>query len=282
MLRAGLIINPAHPLFIVERVYLAVEYLSASVIRLREECGKFHRDGIEQLRIDPVVDKGSLQRNGASGIAGCGRKGCKVARKHCRCWNETSKILRILAERCALITSEEKEFVLQYRSAAGAAELVALQRAVLLLAGYGIHSCEIRRGIEQIVANKFEQIPVKCIRARLGHRTHLRSPSLLRRLSADFCFELGQRIGKWKRQSQTVVRINMANPIQGVVRSGADTTCRRNRQPRPTEAVSTGWRYLLRRAAEQYEFLHVTAVQRQFYDSRSFHDLTDADAARLH
>src|SRR2546427_8258628 len=73
----------------------------------------------------------------------------------------------------------------------------------------------------------------------------------------------------------------MANPIQCVVRSCANTTCRRNRQPRPTEAVSTGWRYLLGGAAEQYEFLCVAAVQRQFHDSRSFHDLTDADAARF-
>ena len=89
-----------------------------------------------------------------------------------------------------MITPKEKQFVLQNRSADGAAELVALQRAVLLVACSGIHSGEIRRGIEQIVANKFEQIAVKRIRARLGHRAHLRTPSLLRGLSADFCFEL--------------------------------------------------------------------------------------------
>ena len=74
----------------------------------------------------------------------------------------------------------------------------------------------------------------------------------------------------------------MANPIQCVVRSRTDAACRRNRQPRPTEAVSTRRRYLLGGAAEQYEFLHVAAVQWQFYDSRGFHDLADADAARLH
>jgi len=74
----------------------------------------------------------------------------------------------------------------------------------------------------------------------------------------------------------------MANPVQCVVRSRTNTARRRNRQPRPTEAVATGWRHLLGCAAEQYEFLRVATVQWQFHDSRCFHDLTDAEAARLH
>ena len=90
-----------------------------------------------------------------------------------------------------MITSKEKQLVLQYRSADCAAELIALQRAVLLFARCGIHCREIRRGIEEIVSNKFEQVAVKRIRTRLGHGTHLRSARLRRRLPANFCFELG-------------------------------------------------------------------------------------------
>src|SRR5207249_9504349 len=66
-----------------------------------------------------------------------------------------------------------------------------------------------------------------------------------------------------------------------VIRPCTNTAGGRNCQPRPTEAVSTGWRYLLGGPAEQHEFLRVAAVERQFDNARGFHDLTDADAASL-
>src|SRR5438132_12493869 len=115
------------------------------MVGLRKVCGNFHGHRIERFRINLVVHKGWLQRDSAFRIAVRRSKGRKVTRHHCRGRNETSHVFRILPKRGALITSKEKELVLEYRSADCGAELIALQRAVLLVARYGVHSHDIGR-----------------------------------------------------------------------------------------------------------------------------------------
>ena len=129
-----------------------------------------------------------------------------------------------------MITAEEKEFVLNDRSSDRATKLIAFQRAAL--------DCIKIASIEQIVANKFEQIAVNLIRARFGHRAHLRSTGLLGRLSANLCLEFCQCIRKWERQRQAIIRIDMAYPVQRVLGGRTQAACGRDHNP-ALECIST-------------------------------------------
>src|SRR5262245_31391713 len=144
MLRACLIVDLHDCLAIVDRVPLTVRNFAARVVCLRKNRGEFYRCGTELTRIDSVVYERSPKSNGAPRIA-CGGSECrKVACKHCRSRNETADVGRILANRGALITAKEEEFVLYYRATNGTAELISLQRAVLFIPGRRIYSREIR------------------------------------------------------------------------------------------------------------------------------------------
>ena len=73
----------------------------------------------------------------------------------------------------------------------------------------------------------------------------------------------------------------MANPVQCVFGCGAQRACARDRQS-AGETHSTLRSRLHGATPEQQQLLRVAPVERQFHDACGFHDLTDADAARLH
>src|SRR5205085_1132374 len=134
----------------------------------------------------------------------------EITGHHRRGRNETLQVGWILADRRALIAAEEEQFVLKDRAADGAAKLISFQSAVYFLSCGGIHLREVLGCVEQVVSDKFEQVAVKRIRSRLRHRADLAALSGGGVLAADFRFELGQRVWKWKRQGQAVEWINVA------------------------------------------------------------------------
>ena len=189
MVGTRLIIELHNRLAVVVRISLAIRNFAARIGRLRKNRGEFDGCGTECLRIDAVIDERSLERHSPSRIACRGGKCRKVARKHCSRRNETTNIRWVLPDCRALITAKEKQFVLHYRSADGATELIALQCARF--------DREILARIEQIVAYKFKRVAVNLIRARLGHRADERAFSSRRLLSTEFGLELGERVWKW-------------------------------------------------------------------------------------
>ena len=72
----------------------------------------------------------------------------------------------------------------------------------------------------------------------------------------------------------------MPNPVQGVLHRSAQSAGAGDQHP-AREARSTGRSRLHRSATQQQQLLRVAPVERQLHDPRRFHDLTDADAARL-
>ena len=131
-------------------------------------------------------------------VAGRRSDCAEIALQHRRRRDEVLNVGWILAVNRPLIAAEEEKLVTQDGTARCAAELVPFERAVYFLAGTGIDPCEIIRRIQQIVANKFKEASVEIIRARHGHRIHLRAGMLpLRgRQRAGFDFEFLKRIRK--------------------------------------------------------------------------------------
>ena len=112
-----------------------------------------------------VVHERSSQRDLPARVAG-GRSDCrKIAREHRSRRYELSRIPRILAERGALISAEEKKFVFHHRTTDRAAKLIALQRAPF--------SGEIIPCIKKIIADKFEEISMELICTGFRNRAYL-------------------------------------------------------------------------------------------------------------
>src|SRR5439155_26281597 len=157
-----LIIDPAHILSLVDPVRFTVYDPAARIRRRRKplrskfQCGRAHPRGIKT-----IVDEGRTQGNLTASVACRPRIGSEIAGYH-RCRrNETDLIGRILAYGRALITSKKEQLVLYNRPADRSSELVALQSTV--------RRGEILAGIEEIIPDKLEQVPVKCVGAGLCH-----------------------------------------------------------------------------------------------------------------
>src|SRR5262249_54434727 len=98
-----------------------------------------------------------------------------IALQHRRRRDEVLNIGWILAVDRALIAAEKEKLVTQNGTARCAAELVPFERAVYFLAGSRIHSREIIRRIQQIVADEFEEASVKIVGTGFRHRIDLRT-----------------------------------------------------------------------------------------------------------
>src|SRR5262245_48306623 len=121
--------------------------------------------------------------------------------------------------------------------------------------------------IEQIVAYKFEKVPVKLIRPRLRDGAYLRAAALLRGLSSDLCFEFCKRVREGKREGHAIVGIDVADSVERVLGCRTQGARARDRQP-AGETHSAGRSRLHGSTAEQQQLLRVAAVERQFHDSR--------------
>src|SRR5437867_10758992 len=128
MFGARLIVELDHELELVFNVFPAIRQFPARAIRFRKAGRDFYRSRTEQCGIDTVVYKRAPQRDLTACVAGRRSEGRKVAGQHCGCGNKGPHIGRVLTEGRALIPAEEKELVLDYRTAGRAAELIALQR----------------------------------------------------------------------------------------------------------------------------------------------------------
>src|SRR5713226_7881777 len=111
MFVARLVIDLAYPLSLVFDILLTKSDFPARIVGLGEAGRNFQRDRAEQCRIDAIVLKRRPQRDSACATRG-GGVNREVAGKHRRRWNELSHVRRILPENGALITAEEKQFVL--------------------------------------------------------------------------------------------------------------------------------------------------------------------------
>src|SRR5581483_11745870 len=128
---------------------------TARVSCLWQLVGNCHGRFTEQRWADPVVDERPFQRDGFASVAGWRRKRSEVAGQH-RCRrNEGFAICRVLADRGALITAEEKEFVLFDWTAERSSKLIALQ---CIVCGLKKIPC-----VEKIVADELEQVAVKVV-----------------------------------------------------------------------------------------------------------------------
>src|SRR5262249_8534284 len=152
----------------------------------------------------------------ASGRCKCS----EVPGQHRSRWNKLPCVCRILAEDRPLIASKKEQLVLDDWSAERPAKLISLQSAAFRR--------KVWPGIEEVMAEKVEEIPVKLIRARFRYRTHLRGTTLLGSDSTKLRFEFRQRVRKWKRQSNAIVRIHMTNSVQRVLGCRTQCTCGRD------------------------------------------------------
>src|SRR5262249_48597670 len=132
-----------------------------------------------------------------------GRNFRKVAAQHGWSRHEGLSVYWIRASRGSLVATEEEQLDANNRPASSPAILIALERAVLFVTCSRIHCCEVFRGVEQIVAHKFECIAVELVRPGLGHRVHLGAPGQTLRgcKAVRLHLKFLQRVWKWKRQT---------------------------------------------------------------------------------
>src|SRR5207253_2946900 len=86
------------------------------------------------------------------------------------------------------------------------------------------------RGVEQIVANKFEYIAMELVGPGLGHRTYLgaRRETLRGCKATGFHLELLQRIRKRKGQAQIVIPIGVKRAVKRIGDTAGETTSHSN------------------------------------------------------
>src|SRR5215475_1074719 len=143
---------------------IAIVDFPAWIGRARKFRREIGRRLAVQSRIDTIVDPRRLQGNLPSAIAS-GRRECgPIAGQHCWRWNIRNVVGRRLPNPCALISTEEEQFVLHDRAACRSAELVAFDRVPLCREGIA--------SVEYSVPYKLKQIAMKVVRARLGHKAY--------------------------------------------------------------------------------------------------------------
>src|SRR5439155_13054015 len=103
--------------------------------------------------------------------------------------------------------------VLRDGTADRSAELIALQ-------------CTVRRRkiaprIEQVITNELKCVAMQFVGPGFRHRTDGCSPAALSGKAARLDLELLKSIGKWKRKTLPIVRINMKRPVEAIPRGEA-------------------------------------------------------------
>ena len=161
----------------------------------------------EQRRIHTIVGEWSSQRNRPAAIASRGCKSCEIARQHRWRRNERSLIRRILAERRALITGKEKQFVLCDWAANRSTKLVTFDRVTPCREGVS--------AIEDAVPDKLKSIAMEFVGTGLRDKTHGAAGLAAlfgggtTRLDSEFL----QRIRERKRNIAVVGRILMMSTV---------------------------------------------------------------------
>ena len=145
-------------------------------------------------------------------------------------------------------------------------------------------------GVEDSIADELEEVPVKVVGAGLGHDVNRPGTmlSVLRGQSAGLDFELLQRVGKRKRQTQIIDRIVVRSAVhhisEGAVRAA------------PGHGDGSLVRIVLARvkladvaqgnrgggSCEANELRDLAAVQWQFHHALRVDQLTDTGAASLY
>src|SRR5439155_2353625 len=97
---------------------------------------------------------------------------------------------------------------------------------------------------------------------------------------ASLHLELLKRIGKWQRQSLTVVRVEVADSVQAIRRSEAQAAGCRYDQPVGETPVSCRIQQD-GRASQKDQLGSVASVERQFQDPLVLDELPNADVPRL-
>src|SRR5687768_4214539 len=132
--------------------------------QLRDEV---QRRRAEEGRTDAVADERGAEVDLPSGALRR-RDRRKVAGEHLGRRHVRNVAGRHLTQDGALIGAEEEELVADNRAAQRAAELIAPQAVVDLLA-VGAERRKVLRGVEATIAQEFEAAPGETIRARLGY-----------------------------------------------------------------------------------------------------------------
>ena len=173
--------------------------------------------GTEEGRIDPVVDERRTEGNRAAAVARRGGQRGEVAGQHRGRWHPAGQVGRDLPEIRALVAAEKEHPVAHDRTAERAAVLIALQ-AVILSRAVGQYFGKPAGRVEVAVPDEFERIPVERIGAGLGHRADrgARVHAVLRAQAAGRDAELLQRVRKWQRQVQVVLRIVVRGAVEQV------------------------------------------------------------------
>ena len=94
----------------------------------------------------------------------------EVAGQHRGRRHEVEEIGRCFASRVPWIRAEEEQRSVARRTTKRAAELVAVQAVTLPFAGRRVDRVERVGRVEAVVADELEQVAMKQVRARLGHR----------------------------------------------------------------------------------------------------------------
>ena len=218
-----------------------------------------------------LLTNGALKRDLPARVAGRRSESRKVAGQH-RCRrNERNSVGWILANRRALVSAEEKQFVLHDRPADRSTELVALDRVAL--------RCKGVPRIEHSIAHELKQIAVKLVRSGLCYQAD--RPEDFTPFCADValvstlnsCSASGNGIERYEPGVLVVV----VRAVERVVQSGAQPARDGNIASGERIAIAAGDRGCRRRGSRQREqFDHLPAVQWEFEDAGVLNDLADA------
>ena len=180
-----------------------------------------------------------------------------------------------------MIPGEEKQLVLHDRAARCSTKLIAFVRAVLRR--------EIIPGVEQIVAHKLKQIPVKLVGSGLRHRRYCRRISVLGVYAAGLDLELLHRIWKGHVHCRSSHVIHVIGTVQTVPRAptGAASNGEDRRRPgsppdsHNIDRLRAG--ALIDGSAGEYDQIgHVASVERQFQYPFVFDHRTDSRIPRVY
>ena len=152
-----LVIDPANHHATIFKTRVAKDDLSARVLGFRHFVRERQHRPAEYCGINSIVDERSPKRDLTPSVAGGRSEGREVARQHRSGVHERDLIGRILSHPCALVPTEEKQFVFHDRTAQRSAVLVSLD-------GVALGRKRIS-SVEFSVSHEFKQVSVKLVRA---------------------------------------------------------------------------------------------------------------------
>src|SRR5439155_614989 len=135
--------------------------------------------------------------------------------------------------------------------------------------------------IEHSVSNKFEEITVKLIRSRLGHKCDgtRRLHTALGRSRTCFDFELLQRIRKWYGEICIEDWIIVIRTIESIIQARRQSACNRNDRCRKRVSAVDAFGCRSRRSSERDQFRHLSSIQRQLEDPSILNNLSNTRAS---